>query len=166
MKRAEKKAGSSTGVGHANGACLRGAAEPRFEKSYGAAGRGVVALGVERHDERRLRLRVHEDDEVLGDDAARERDEVLGEGAKDRQRLGDVGVGERADEPRKLDRPAHRLDEERLLRGEVAEDRRGGHVQLAGDVGERGSVVPARAEDAPRDLEQLFAGDRRWPAHL
>jgi len=134
----EKRGGAR--VRHAHDAGLGGAAEVVGHDAEAAARRRVVVADVEGQDDRRLRAPVHVDGEVLGDRAGDEGDELLGEASQhDAWILGAADGLQPDDAGRQLDVPrAHRGGEERLLRGDVAEDRGGGDLQLGRDVGEGG----------------------------
>ena len=115
----------------------------------------------------RKHARVHEDGEVLAQDALRKRDELLGNVAKHDPRIR-TGIDRRElhDEPRRLHRQMHRLGEQLLLRRDVTEDGRRSDLQLARDVGERRRLIAFRGEDVARDGEELIAVDGRRTAHL
>ena len=48
----------------------------------------------------------------------------------------------------------------------MPEQRRGGDLQLDGNVGKRGRGEALLREDAPRGVQELLAADGRWPSHL
>lgn len=134
-----------------------------------AAARRAVGL-VERQDQRRPpRVLVHGDDDAGGDDPLGERDELLGDAAEDGARIGvGGGGGELEDAGRRLEHRTalHGLVEEGVLGVDVAEERRGGDVQLAGDVGQGGGGEAFGGEDAAGGVEDLIAADARGASHL
>jgi hypothetical protein len=135
-----------------------------------AAARRAVGL-VEGKDERGApRVLVHGDDDAGADDPLGERHELLGDAAEDDAR---VGVGRRGgevdDAGRRLEHRAallHSLVEQGVLRLDVAEERGGGDVELAGDVGEGGGGEALRREDAAGGVEELIAAEARRATHL
>ena len=143
----------------ADHARLFGAAEVVLDDLDAAARRAVLVPGLLAH--------VHEDGDVLGEDALGEGDELLGDAAEDDARIGGCVDGlERDDERRRLGRQMHRLGEERVLGANVAQHRGRGHLQLAGDVGERGRFEPLGGENVPGHAEELLAIDGRRASHL
>lgn len=168
VQRSDEEARGGARIVDGDDAGLGGAAEVRLDDADAAARRAVVAGRIERRDEQRaLRARVHVDDDVLGDDAAGERDELLGDPAQhDARVFRPVDGRQLHDERRRLDAAVHRLGEERAFRRDVAQDSGRRDVQLAGDVGQRGGLEPLRREDVSRGGEELFTGDSRRPAHL
>ena len=113
MQRSDEEARGGARIVDGDDAGLRGAAEVRLDDANAAARRAVVAGRIERRDEQRaLRARVHVDDDVLGDDAARERNELLGNAAQDESRVFRRIDGRQLhDECRRLNAPVHRFRE-------------------------------------------------------
>lgn len=146
---------------------LGGAAEVVGDDDQAAARRGVVAADVEGQDDRRLRLAVHVDGEVLGDGAGDERHELLGQAAEDDAWiLGAAGGLEMDDGRRHFDvAGAHGRREEGLLRPHVPQHGGRRDFQLGGNVGEGGGLEALGGKDAAGSLEELLAGDGRWAAH-
>ena len=151
-------------IGLADDAGADGAAEVVGEDADGPARRDLVVLRVERDDEGR---RVHLHGDRGADDVAEEGDHAAGELAEDHARIGGGVEGrDRGDEVGRGDAAiAHRHREELLLGGEVAEDRRGSHVERARDVREGRRGEPAGAEGDAGGLEDLLAGNARRTAH-
>lgn len=74
---------------------------------------------------------------------------------------------EQVNRRRELDvAPLHRLEEELLLRLDVAEEGGGRHVQLARDIGQRRRFEALPREDAARRGEELGPLDRGRASHL
>lgn len=145
------------------------AAEVVLDEADAAARRRVFLVRVERHDERGLtRAAVHVQRDLHGHDALDERDELAREVAEHDARIGRGVDGlEVRERGRQLDRAdLHRFGEERLLRADVAEERRGRHAELARDVGERRAFEALLGEKAACGCEKRDAVDGRWPAHL
>lgn len=86
--------------------------------------------------------------------------------AQDGARIGRVGGLQIEDALRNSDRPAHGLVEKRLFGLDVAEEGGRRDAELAGDIGERGSLEALQGEEASGRVEDLIAGDTRWTAHL
>jgi hypothetical protein len=109
------------------------------------------------------------DDDVAADHPLGERDELLGDAAEDRARIVRGGGGcQGEDARRRLDdlRAAHGFGEQRVLRPDVAKERGGGDVQLAGDIGQGGGGEALGGEDPAGGVEDLVAADARGAAHL
>lgn len=96
-----------------------------------------------------------------------EGNELLGEVAQHDARIAaGVDVLQLGDELRHPQVAAgHRAQKQLVLRAAVPQESSRRHMQLAGDVRERGPVIPLLHEDAPRRLQQLLGLDRRWPSH-
>lgn len=111
---------------------------------------------------------MHLHDEALAEGPGRERHPLLGDLTQDFARvLRGVDVLQAEDavgEDQGL--PAHGLVEEGLFGLEVAEDGGRGDVQVGGDVGERRGVEAFEGKDVASAVEDLLAGDGRWPSHL
>lgn len=167
LERSHEEQRGGARIANAQHAGGGGAAEVAGDDAQSAARRRVVALGVERQDERRLRAVVHVDGKVLRDGGLREGDESLGDLAQDDARIGGGVDGlQRGDEIGHANlAAANGGDEELVLRACVAEDRGGCDAQLRSDVGERGRFVALGHEDAAGGVEDLLAGDPRWAAH-
>jgi len=111
---------------------------------------------------------VHVNGDDGRDDAGEEGDELAGELPQHdawvlftRQRLEDVERG------RQLDVATfHRLEEQLLLRFDVAEQRGGRDVQLGRNVGQRRGFEAFPREDGAGRREQLGSLDRGRPSHL
>jgi len=164
LQGAHEEQGRGARIANAQPAGGGGAAEVAGDDGEAAA-RRAVALGIERQDQRG----VLGHDDVAADHLRGERDELLGDAAEDDARIfGGRGGGQRQDARRRLDdlRAAHGLGEERVLRANVAEERRGGDVQLAGDVGQGGGGEALGGKDAAGGIEDLIAADARGAAHL
>ena len=130
-----------------------------------AAARRAVALGVERQHQRVV-LR---HDDLRADHPLGEGDELLGDAAEHGARVGVAGsLGQGEDGGRRLDAgaDAHGLGEERALGLDVSEERGGGDVQLAGDVGQGGGGAALGREDAACGGQDLIAAKARRTAHL
>jgi hypothetical protein len=130
-----------------------------------AAARRAVGVGIERQDQRGV-LR---HDDMAADHPLRERHELLGDPAQDHPRVFGTRRGrQNEDAGRRLDdlRAVHGFGEQLILRPDVAEERRGGDAQLAGDVGQGGGGEAFGGEDAPGGVEELIAADARRAAHL
>ena len=141
----------------------RGAAEVVGDDGE-AAPRRAVALGVERQNHRGV-LR---DDDVAADHPLGERDELLGDAPEDcprifrgRRRCQGENAGRRLDDLR----AAHGFGEQGVFRPDVAEERGGGDLELAGDVGQGGGGETLGGEDAAGGVENLIASDARGAAH-
>ena len=166
VQRADEEQRARSRVVRAQHAGGSGAAEVVGEDAQPAARRAVFALRVERHLERGS---MEGDDEMRGDDGAREGDELLRDAAEHDARIGRrVDTRQLFDDRRKahLIAGGHALGEQALLRFDVAEDRRRRHAKGRGDVGERGRFVALGEEDGARGLEELLARDPRLSAHL
>lgn len=112
---------------------------------------------------------MHGHDDAAGDDALGERDELLGDAPEDDARIGLARRAHQfADRGGDFDRfaAAHRLGEERVLGDGVAEQRRGRHTELAGDVGQRGGGKALGGKNAAGSVEDLIAADARRATHL
>lgn len=130
-----------------------------------AAARRAVALGVEGQDERVVLC----GDDLRADHRLGEGNELLGDAAEDRARVGVAGRGGKVEDAgRRLDpgAAAHRLGEERALRLDVAEEGGGGDAELPGDVRQRGRGEAFGGEDAAGGVEELIAAEARWASHL
>ena len=112
---------------------------------------------------------MHGHDDAASDDALGEGNEPLGDAPEYDAR---IGLGRRAhqfaDRGWDFDRfaAAHRLGEEGILGDGVAEQRGGGHAELAGDVGQRGGGEAFGGEDSAGGVEDLVAADARRTSHL
>ena len=132
-----------------------------------ASRRAVIVAGVERDDERRVRLLVHAEHEVLADRRAGEGHPFFRNTSKDDARIRcGIDMLEVGDAGRQLDVAVHRGVEEGLLRVEVAQDGGGGDVKPGGDIGERGRRKALLGEHFPCCLKDLIAVDEWRPAHL
>jgi hypothetical protein len=155
-------------VGFPDDLRVHGSLEVGGEDAQAAARQGVVGGGVERDDEGGLaRAHVHLHGDGGADDVLHEGDELFGEAAEDDPRVFRAfDCGELDDRLGQHEVPrAHGRSEEGLLRFEVPQDRRRRDLQTAGDVRQGGRVEAALGEGAPGGVEDLFAGDARWPAH-
>lgn len=167
VKRSEEEAGGRALVGDSDASGITGAGEVTLDHAQRPPWRRTLSLPIEREPQLARSL-VHVDGDDRRDDTGQKRDEVACElpehGARilvARQRL------ERVDAGRQLEMaPLHRLEEELLLRFDVPQQRGRRHVQLAGNVGERGGLEALLCEDAPRDGQQCGALDRCRAAHL
>ena len=167
VKRAEEEAGCGAGVRDPDAAGIARAGEIGLDDAKRAAGRRIVGLAVEREANFGGAL-VHVDRDDGRDDAGEERDELSHELAQHHARI--LFAGERVqmvDRRRQLDVAGlHRLEEQLLLRLDVAEERGRRDLQLARDVGQRRRLEALPGEDAARRREQLGSLDRRRAAHL
>ena len=156
MQGTEEEAGGGARIGDPHRSGVAGPGEVALDDPEGAAWRGAVGLAVERQPDLGGAL-VHVDGDDGRDRARQERNQLLGEGLEDDARI--LGAGERIELQqggRQLDvAPLHRLEEEALLRLDVPQQRGGGHVQLARDVGEGRGLEALLREDPPRCGEQL-----------
>lgn len=101
--------------------------------------RAVVVAGVERNDERGIRLLVHAQHEVLPDRRFREGNPFFGDAPQNHARIrGSVHVLQIGDACGQLNVAVHRCVEQRLFGIEVPEDGGGGDSHLRRDVGEGG----------------------------
>lgn len=164
LELAEEEERERARIGFADGAGADRAREVVREDADDPARRDLLVLRIERHDDRG---RVHLYGDRGTDDAAEERDHPARELAQDDARIrGSVEAGDGRDEVGGHDAPvAHRRGEELLLRGEVAQDRRGRDAEGARDVGERRRGEPAGTERAAGGLEDLIGGDARRASH-
>lgn len=156
-------------IAGADRAGVDGALEIGSEQFESAPRRRFSRGRVERNHERGLaRAHVHLHGDGGADHRLDERHELFGEMPQNDARIF------RAVSPGKLQQRlrqrnvarAHGLGEELLLRGEMSQDRRSGHAERAGDVGERRRVEAPLYEDVPGGLEDLLPVDARWSAHL
>ena len=166
LERAHEEERGGARAFHAHDARRLRAAEVAFDQAQPAAGRAVLRGGVEGDDHRRG-LRVHVDGDVRAHHLHDKGDEAFRDVAQD-----DARIGARVDcfqllEDRGERRVGeHRLAEELLLGGDVAEDRRGRDLQRGGDVGQRRGFEALRGEDAAGFEEEPFAGDGGRASHL
>ena len=152
-------------VANADDARLGGAAEVALDDVQAAAGRTVGGLGVERDDERGLG--VHVDRDVQADHFLGEGDELLGDAAQHEARVGArVNLLQVGDDGRQAAAAGHGLEEELLLRLDVAQERGGGDAELSGDVGQGGVAETLGGEDAAGDVQEPIAGDGGRASHL
>jgi len=160
MDGAHEEARRRARIGDGDDAGRGGAAKVVLDDGDPAARRTVFAL--------RQSPRVHKDDDVLREDALRERDELFGDVAENlaRIRCGRIDRRQLQDERRRRDGKMHRFREERALGAGVTQHRGRGDLQLCGDVGERRALEALRGEDPSRNGEELIAGDGRRTAHL
>lgn len=167
LERSHEEECGGARIADAQHAGRGGAAEVFGDDAETAAGRAVVALRVERDDERGLRAVVHVDGEVLGDGGLHERHEPLGDRAQHHARIGGrIDRLQRGDEVGHRDAPpAHRSDEQLVLRRRMTQQRRGRDPELRRDVGERGNLETLGHENAAGGVEELVAGNPRRAAH-
>jgi hypothetical protein len=112
-----------------------GAAEVARDDLQATLRRTVFGARIKRHDQRRVRLLVHGDDEVRHDHRSRERHPLLGHAAKHDPRIGRGVDGLQVDNAlRQRHIGVHRRFEKGLLGVEVPQDRRGGDTELPGDI--------------------------------
>ena len=167
VKGAEEEPGGGALVGDADSSGGAGAREIPLDHAQRPAGRRAIGLAIERKADLRGAL-VHVNGDDGRDDAGEERDELARELPQylsrlfiARQRVEDV------DRRRELDvARLHRLEEERLLRLDVAEEGGRRDVQLARDVRQRRRLEALPGEDTARDREQLGALDGGRASHL
>jgi len=168
LQRSHEQQRGGAGIADAQASGGRGAAEPVGDDGKAAARRAVLLIEGQ-YQRSAPGVSVHGHDDAAGDDVLGEGDELLGQAAEDDARVGvarrggQVGHGRR-----KLDGRAalHGLGEERVLGVDVAQQRRGGDAELAGDVGERGRGEAFVREDAAGGVEDLIAADARGTTHL
>jgi hypothetical protein len=163
----EEEARRGARVFDSDRAGIDGAAEVRLDDAQRAAGRGAVRLAIERQsDFGRPLVHVNRDDRR--DDARQKRHQLRGEVLQDDPRiLGARELFQLEDARRQLDAAAlHRLEEELLLRFDVAQQRRRRDLQLSGDVGQRGGLESLLREDAACDREQFRPSDGCRASHL
>lgn len=167
LELSHEEQGQRTRTAAADDAGRNGAGEVVGDDAQRAARRARVGCRVERNDERRLpRREMHLHSDGGADDAADERDRLLGEMAQHDARIGrSVGARKLFEECRHADLSGHRAHEERLLGREVPEDRGGCHADDGGDVGQRGALEPARDKHGAGSGEDLIAVDARWASH-
>lgn len=111
-------------------------------------------------------MHVHGDDGR--DDAGEKRNQLVRELTQHDARVFVAGERiEHADRRRQLDvARLHRLEEERLLRLDVAEERGRRDLQLVRDIGQRGGLEAFPGEDAPGCREELGPLDGGRASHL
>jgi hypothetical protein len=168
LERAHEEQRRGAGIADAQPSRARGAAEVVGHDGEAAARRAVRL--IERQYQRSGGgVSVHGHDDAAGDDALGERNELGGDAAEDQAGV-DVGRrrGQLADCRGNLDGRAavHGVVEEGVLRADVAEKRRRGDAELAGDVGQGRRGITLRGEDAAGGVDDLFAADARRAAHL
>jgi len=164
LQGAHEEQGRRAGVADPQPAGGGGAAEVVGDDGE-AAPRRAVGLRIEGQDHRSV-LR---NDDVAADHLLGERDELLGDAPEDHPRVfGSRRGSESENARRRLDdlRAAHGLGEQRVLRANVAKERRGRDAELAGDVGQGGGGETLGGEDAAGGVEDLIAADARGAAHL
>jgi hypothetical protein len=167
MADEQQRQGLGVGAG-ADDPGLGGPLEVGGEDTQGAARRRFLRRGVEGDDERGLPgAQVHLHGDGGANHVLQEGDELLGEAPEHDP---GVGIGRNAGQlddglGQEVLPGAHGREEELLLRGEVAQDRGGGDVQGAGDVGQGRRVEPALDEGRSGGVEDLCLGDARWAAH-
>lgn len=132
-----------------------------------ASRRAVIVARIERDDERRVRLLVHAEHEVLADGCPGERHPFFRDAPEDDAwiRRG-VDVLEVGDARGQLNVAVHRRVEEGLLGIETAQDGGGGHMELSRDIRERGSGEALLREDLTCRMKDLVPMDEWRPAHL
>jgi hypothetical protein len=165
LQRSHEQQRGGAGIADAQTSRGRGAAEVVGHDGKAAARRAVRL--IERQYQRSApRVSVHGHDDAAGDDVLGKGDELRGEAAEDDARVGVAGGrGQVGDRGRDLD-PLHGLGEELVLGVDVAQERGGGDVELAGDVGQGGGGEALGGEDAAGGVEDLIAADARRAAHL
>jgi hypothetical protein len=127
----------------------------------------VIVARIERHDERRVRLLVHAEHEVLGDRRPGERHPLFRHPAKDDTgiRRG-IDILKVSDARGQLKVAVHRGVEEGLFGVEMAQDGRSSHAQLSGDIRQRGRREALLREDRACCLKDLIPVNEWRPAHL
>ncbi len=168
MELADEEQRHRAGISLADDTGLHGPAEVVGDQAERAPRRCFFRGRIERNDQRGLpRAHVHLHGDRRPDDRLQERHDLLRESAQDDAR---VGSGIALDEVLESFREAqlaraHGRGEQLLLRGEVAEDRRGGDAEVSGDVGEGGRGEAALGERCLGGVEDLLARNARWTAH-
>lgn len=132
-----------------------------------SARRTVVVAGIEGNEQRRIRLLVHAQHEVLSDRRLRERNPLFGHASQDHSRIGGgVDVLKVGDAGGQLDVAVHRCVEQRLLGVEMPQDGGGGDLQLCSDIRQGCGREPLLREHVTRRLKDLLGMDERRAAHL
>ena len=130
-------------------------------------GGAVVAAGIEGNEQRRIRLLVHAQHEVLADRRFRKGNPLFGDAAQDDPRIaGGIDVLQIGDAGRQLHVAVHRGVEQRLLGVEVPEHGGCCDLQLRGDIRKGCGRKSLLCEDGARCLKDLLAMDERRPSHL
>jgi len=168
LQTAHEQQRGATGVADAQNAGVRGALKVIADGGQGPAGRTGLVPRIERQDDRRPGPLMHVESDVFADRPLQKGDGLLCQTAQNDPRIRRrISRGQLSDEFRRGHAVrAHRLLEEALLALVMPEQRRGGDLQLEGDVGERGCGEPLLREDAPRGVQDLLPADGRWPSHL
>lgn len=168
MELADEEQRHRPGICLADDAGFHGAAEVVGDQTECASRRSLLRGRVERNDQRGLpRAHVHLHRDRRPDDRLQKGHDLLRKSAEDDTWIsGGIGADQFLQSFGKTQLArAHGRGEQLLLRGEVAEDRRGRHPEMPGDVREGGRGEAALGERGLRGVEDLLAGDTRWAAH-
>ena len=169
MQGPHEQKGGGAGVECANLSGRHGPTEVIADQGQPAPRGAICGIGIERHDQLPLGAGVHVNGDVLGHHPLGKGDELLGDGAEHLAGIGRGGVdgGQIQKEcRRRRDARLHGRPKKGLLRFEVTEHRCRRHPDDGGDVRERRGIEPFLAEGPASRLEQIIAGNARWPSHL
>lgn len=168
IERAHEQQGCGPGVADADDASLRGTPKIVRDDAQAALRRCVVGPRIKRQHQVCSGAAVHVNRQVFGDGLLDEGDESLRELSKHDARVaGSLDSSELFDDLWHVEaRGPHRLSEEGLLGRVVAEEGRGGDVQLSGDVRQGGGLEALLGKDPPGGIQKLLAADGRRTAHL
>ena len=167
QQRSHEEKRCRAGILDADYARFMRAAKVTGDDLQSSSGRTVVVARIEWNDERRVRLLVHAEHEMLADRRLRERHPLLGDTTKDNAWIGrGIDVLKIADARGQSNVAVHRCVEEGLLGVEMAQNGRRRHPQLGGDIGERRGREALLCEDLAGRLQDLIFMDEWWPPHL
>ena len=167
VKGAEEETGSGALVGDLDASGIAGTGKVRLDDPQRAPWRRIVGFPIERQPNLGGAL-VHVNGDHGRDDAGEKWDQLARKLPENGSRILFPGQRlEHVERRRQLDvARLHRLEEELLLRLDVAEERGGRDVQLARDVGQRRRLEALPGEDAAGRGEQLGPLDGCRASHL